>query len=75
MRDEPERPPTPPRSRAHLAGATALVLAIGVGLAGTLLLGIYPRPFIDWIVAASLMFSNITESTATLSLTSLPLGG
>jgi NADH-quinone oxidoreductase subunit N len=35
-----------------------------VGLAGTLVIGIYPQPFIDWIVSATLMFSNFaTQST------------
>ncbi|MEE8493685.1 MAG: NADH-quinone oxidoreductase subunit N [Nitrospirales bacterium] len=49
--------------------------ALAVGLAGTLLMGIYPGPFIDWIVAASLMFSSFAEPTAATSLTSLPFGG
>ncbi|MDH5587654.1 MAG: NADH-quinone oxidoreductase subunit N, partial [Nitrospirota bacterium] len=34
-------------------------VAVYVGIAGTLLLGIYPGPFIDWAVDATLMFSNI----------------
>jgi len=37
-----------------------------VGLAGTLILGIYPQPFIDWVVAATLMFSNVIDSTASM---------
>jgi NADH-quinone oxidoreductase subunit N len=45
-----------------------------VGLAGTLLLGIYPQPFIDWAVAATLMFSNLAGSAAVVS-PSLPFGG
>src|SRR5215510_2833908 len=30
-----------------------------VGLAGTLVIGIYPQPVIDWVVAASLKFSTL----------------
>ncbi len=44
--------------------------ALYVSLAGTLLLGIYPQPAIDWIVGATLMFSQIPESTGVLPLTS-----
>ena len=33
---------------------------IYVGLAGTLVIGIYPQPFIDWVVSATLMFSHFT---------------
>lgn len=35
-----------------------------IGLAGTLMLGIYPRPFIDWVVSATLMFSNLAAPAA-----------
>ena len=35
---------------------------IYVGLAGTLVIGIYPQPFIDWVVAATMMFSNLGRS-------------
>ncbi len=35
-----------------------------VGLAGTLLIGIYPQPFIDWVVEATLMFSNLAAPSA-----------
>lgn len=34
-------------------------VAVFTGIAGTLILGIYPGPFIDWAVNATLMFSNI----------------
>jgi NADH-quinone oxidoreductase subunit N len=37
---------------------------IYVGLAGTLLLGIYPKPFIEWAVAATMMFSRIAGPAA-----------
>ena len=36
-----------------------------------LLLGIYPKPFIDWAVAATLMFSNSTLSQLVLQASSL----
>ncbi len=45
-----------------------------VGLAGTLAIGIYPQPVIDWVVAATLMFSNLAGSTASVPI-SPPFGG
>jgi NADH-quinone oxidoreductase subunit N len=45
-----------------------------VGLAGTLVIGIYPQPVIDWVVAASLMFSNLAEPVASTPLLP-PFGG
>ena len=36
-----------------------------------LLLGIYPKPFIDWAVAATLMFSNSALSQLVLQASSL----
>jgi NADH-quinone oxidoreductase subunit N len=45
-----------------------------VGLAGTLAIGIYPQPVIDWVVAATLMFSNLAGPTASIPL-SPPFGG
>lgn len=45
-----------------------------VGLAGTLAIGIYPQPVIDWVVAATLMFSNITGPAASIPPPS-PFGG
>ncbi len=41
-------------------------IAVGTGIVGTLLLGIYPGPFIDWAVNATVMFSQITGTTASL---------
>ena len=37
---------------------------IYVGLAGTLFIGIYPQPAVDWVVAATMMFANLGGSTA-----------
>lgn len=45
-----------------------------VGLAGTLVIGIYPQPVINWVVDATLMFSNLTGSTAS-TLIAPPSGG
>ena len=48
---------------------------IYVGLAGTLAIGIYPQPFTDWVVAATLMFSNFVTPAATVMPPSLLIGG
>jgi len=45
-----------------------------VGLAGTLAIGIYPQPVIDWVVAATLMFSNLAGPAAFIP-PSLPFSG
>lgn len=53
-----------------------MTAVIYVGLAGTIILGIYPRPFIDWVVGATMMFSNLVGPTASvLPPTVLPFGG
>lgn len=46
-----------------------------VGLAGTLLIGIYPQPFIDWVVSATLMFSHFAAPAAAVVPTAPPFGG
>jgi NADH-quinone oxidoreductase subunit N len=46
-----------------------------VGLAGTLAIGIYPQPFIDWIIDATLMFSNFATQSTTVIPPTPPLGG
>jgi NADH-quinone oxidoreductase subunit N len=46
-----------------------------VGLAGTLILGVYPQPFIDWVVAATLMFSNLAGPSASVAPPLPPFGG
>jgi NADH-quinone oxidoreductase subunit N len=45
------------------------------GLAGTLVLGVYPKPFIEWVVSATLLFSNMTGPSAGLPAVTLPFGG
>jgi NADH-quinone oxidoreductase subunit N len=46
-----------------------------VGLAGTLLIGIYPQPFIDWVVSATLMFSQFAQPAAAVTPPVTPFGG
>ncbi|MDH4327254.1 MAG: NADH-quinone oxidoreductase subunit N [Nitrospira sp.] len=46
-----------------------------VGLAGTLVIGIYPQPFIDWVVGATMMFSNLPPPSAVASPSIPPFGG
>jgi NADH-quinone oxidoreductase subunit N len=48
---------------------------IYVGLAGTLLIGIYPQPFIDWVVSASMMFSHFAVPVGAAMPPASPLGG
>jgi NADH-quinone oxidoreductase subunit N len=48
---------------------------IYVGLAGTLVIGIYPQPFTDWVVEATLMFSNFVTPSATALPSTIHVGG
>jgi len=43
-------------------------VAVYANIAGTLLLGICPGPFIDWAVNVTLMFSNIDGHNASLPI-------
>ena len=61
-----------PTDPTPLTVSVPLKTAVYVGIAGTLLLGIWPKPFIDWAVSATLMFSNIAGPTAAVTST---LGG
>ncbi len=45
-----------------------------IGLAGTLIIGIYPQPFIDWVVSATLMFSNLVGPAASVPPAAPPFG-
>ena len=47
----------------------ALAFAGEIGLAGTLILGIWPKPFIEYTVAATTIFSHLA---ATPVVTALP---
>ena len=64
-----------PTDPTPLTISVPLKAAVGVGVAGTLLLGIYPKPFIDWAVSATLMFSNLTNQTAITQPVTNLLGG
>ncbi len=57
-----------PADPAPLTVSAPLKTAIVIGIAGTLLLGLYPGPFINWAVDATLMFSNTVAPT-------VPVGG
>jgi NADH-quinone oxidoreductase subunit N len=50
-------------------------LAVYIGLAGTLIIGIYPQPFMNWVVSATLMFSNLAGPATSLPVTPSPFGG
>lgn len=57
-----------PTDPSPIRASMPIKVAVYVGIAGTVLLGVYPGPFIDWAVSASLMFSNIAGPTAAVSL-------
>jgi NADH-quinone oxidoreductase subunit N len=63
-----------PIDRSPLTVSPSMQAVIYVGLAGTLVLGIYPKPFIEWAVAATLMFSNFAPAAAVVPIV-LPFGG
>jgi NADH-quinone oxidoreductase subunit N len=52
-------------------------VVVYVCLAGTLVIGIYPQPFTDWVVSAILSFSNLADPTASLPVSPavIPFGG
>jgi NADH-quinone oxidoreductase subunit N len=65
-----------PVDNSPLAVSAPMQAVIYVGLAGTLALGIYPQPVIDWVVSATMMFSHIVAPTAAVvPPTGLPFGG
>jgi NADH-quinone oxidoreductase subunit N len=63
-----------PHDPSSVSISAPMKVVVYVGLAGTLAIGIYPQPVIDWVVAATLMFSNLAEPTATTPLPP-PFGG
>ena len=63
-----------PRDPSPVSISGPMKAVVYVGLAGTLVIGIYPQPVIDWVVAASLMFSNLAEPAASTPLIP-PFGG
>ncbi len=54
--------------------ARPMKAVIYVSLAGTLVIGIYPQPFTDWVVAATLMFANFMTPAAAAPPPSLLIG-
>ena len=64
-----------PTDPSPLTVSASLKTAICVCIAGTLLLGIYPKLFIDWAVSATLMFSNLAAPTAAVPAVSHLVGG
>ena len=64
-----------PTDSSPLTISGPMKAVIYAGLAGTLILGIYPEPFIDWAVSATLMFSQLAGSSASAPPTVLPFGG
>jgi NADH-quinone oxidoreductase subunit N len=55
-----------PTDHAPITISPAMQAVIYVSLAGTLLLGIYPQPFIDWVVNATLLHGPAAPSAAVL---------
>ena len=66
-----------PHDRSPLKVSGPIKVVVYVCLAGTLTIGIYPQPVTDWVVAAILMFSNLADPTASLSVPPvvIPFGG
>ncbi len=56
-----------PSDPSPITASMPIKVAVYTGVVGTLLLGIFPGPFIDWAVQATLMFSNITGPTAAIT--------
>jgi len=64
-----------PTDPSPLSISGPMKAVVYIGLAGTLILGIYPEPFIDWAVAATMMFSQLAGPAASVPPTVLPFGG
>ncbi len=64
-----------PHDPTPLTISSPLRAVLYVGLAGTLIIGIYPQPFIDWVVAATLKFSHLASPSASVFPPALPFGG
>ena len=60
-----------PQDPSPLIVSGPMKTVIYVGLAGTLIVGVYPQPVIDWVVAATMMFSDLAGPAA--ALPSVPL--
>jgi NADH-quinone oxidoreductase subunit N len=68
---------TEPHDSSPLKISGPIKVVVYVCLAGTLVIGIYPQPFTDWVVSAILSFSNLADPTASLPVPPavIPFGG
>jgi len=57
-----------PSNPTPITVSGALQAVIYVGLAGTLILGIWPKPFMAYTVAATTIFSNMDGSAVVTTL-------
>ena len=64
-----------PVDPSPIAVSGTMRTVVYIGLAGTLIIGIYPQPFIDWLVGATVMFSNMAGNSAAVTSTLHPFGG
>ncbi len=66
-----------PHDPSPLSVSGPMKAVIYVGLAGTLIIGVYPQPVTDWVVAATMMFSDAAASASALPVISpiTPSGG
>jgi NADH-quinone oxidoreductase subunit N len=64
-----------PTNPSPLSVSGPMKAVVYAGLVGTLLIGIYPQPFIDWAVSATLMFSSLAGPSATVVPPIPPFGG
>jgi len=64
-----------PIDPSPIAVSGTMRTVVYIGLAGTLIIGIYPQPFIDWLVGATVMFSNMAGQSTAVSSTIHPFGG
>jgi NADH-quinone oxidoreductase subunit N len=56
-----------PADPSKLTITGPMKIVVYASLVGTLLLGIYPKPFIEWIVTTTMLFSNLVGPTASTS--------
>lgn len=66
-----------PHDPSPLSVSGPMKAVIYVGLAGTLIIGVYPQPVTDWVVAATMMFSDAAASASAVPVISpiTPSGG
>ncbi|MDH5668664.1 MAG: NADH-quinone oxidoreductase subunit N [Nitrospira sp.] len=64
-----------PVDPSPIAVSGTMRTVVYIGLAGTLIIGIYPQPFIDWLVGATVMFSNMAGQSTAITSTIHPFGG